>query len=96
MRLRVHEAIMNHSDVEQAILVFLRERFGVEPSSPDSDLIEGGILDSMMFVDLIVFIEERFDVTAELDDLEIENFSTVESMARFVTARSPKARSAAS
>jgi acyl carrier protein len=42
----------------------------------------------MMFVDLIVFIEERFGVVAGIDDLEIENFSSVARMARFVTERS--------
>jgi acyl carrier protein len=81
------EAIMSETDVEQALLAFLRERFGVEPPSADANLIEGGILDSMMFVDLIVFIEERFGVVAGLDDLEIENFSTVARMARFVIER---------
>jgi acyl carrier protein len=76
------------SETEQALLAFLRERFGVEPPSADVDLIEAGILDSMMFVDLIMFIEERFGVVAGLDDLEIENFSSVARMARFVTERS--------
>jgi acyl carrier protein len=75
------------SETEQALLAFLRERFGVEPASADVDLIKAGILDSMMFVDLIMFIEERFGVVAELDDLEIDNFATIASMARFVIAR---------
>jgi acyl carrier protein len=79
--------MISEADVEQTLLAFLRERFGVEPPSADTNLIEGGILDSMMFVDLIVFIEERFGVVAGLDDLEIDNFSTVARMARFVTER---------
>jgi acyl carrier protein len=48
----------------------------------------------MMFVDLIVLIEEQFGVVAELDDLEIENFATVERMAQFVVERRPKAQAA--
>jgi acyl carrier protein len=78
---------MDERDVEQAITAFLCERFGVEPPSTGASLIESGILDSMMFVDLIVFIEERFGVVAELDDLEIDHFATVAGMARFVIAR---------
>ena len=74
MRLQVYEASMTETDVEQAILAFLRERFGVELPSASANLIETGILDSMMFVDLIVLIEERFGVVAELDDLEIDEF----------------------
>ena len=94
MRLQVYEASMTETDVEQAILAFLRERFGVELPSASANLIETGILDSMMFVDLIVLIEERFGVVAELDDLEIENFATVARMAQFVVERSPKAQTA--
>jgi acyl carrier protein len=78
---------MDESDVEHAVTAFLCGRFGVEPPAADANLIESGVLDSMMFVDLIVFIEERFGVVAELDDLEIDNFATVASMARFVIAR---------
>jgi acyl carrier protein len=78
---------MDESDIQHAITAFLRERFGVELPEADANLIESGVIDSMMFVDLIVFIEERFGVVAELDDLEIDNFATVASMARFVIAR---------
>jgi acyl carrier protein len=86
--------MVSKTDIEQALLAFLREQFGVEPPSADANLIEGGILDSMMFVDLIVFIEERFGVVAELDDLEIENFATVAGMARFVIERGVRNRPA--
>jgi acyl carrier protein len=85
---------MNESEVGQAIATFLRERFGVEPGSPDANLIEDGILDSMMFVDLVMFIEERFGVVAAIEDLEIDNFATVAGMARFVIERGGRERSA--
>jgi methoxymalonate biosynthesis acyl carrier protein len=85
---------MDESEVGQAIMAFLRERFGVEPASPDANLIEDGILDSMMFVDLVMFIEERFGVVAALEDLEIDNFGTVAGMARFVADRGARERPA--
>ena len=85
---------MDETDVGHAITAFLRERFGAEPSSAEANLIDEGILDSMMFVDLVVFIEDRFGVVAELDDLEIDNFSTVAGMARFVTERGARNRPA--
>jgi acyl carrier protein len=85
---------MDESDVERAITAFLGERFGVAPPSADANLIESGVLDSMMFVDLVVFIEERFGVVAELDDLELDNFATVAGMARFVTERGARDRPA--
>jgi methoxymalonate biosynthesis acyl carrier protein len=87
---------MNATEVERAILDCLRQRLGVEVASSEVDLIEAGVLDSMMFVDLIMFIEDQFQVTAALEDLEIENFASVAKMAQFVVARSAAAeRSAA-
>lgn len=86
--------MLDETEVGGAIMAFLRERFGLEPASAEANLIEEGILDSMMFVDLVLFIEERFGVVAELEDLEIEHFATVARMARFVAARAAPERGA--
>jgi acyl carrier protein len=88
------EAMVDETEVSGAIMAFLRERFGLEPTAAEANLIEEGILDSMMFVDLVVFIEERYGVVAELDDLEIDNFATVARIARFVAERGARDRGA--
>jgi acyl carrier protein len=50
----------------------------------------------MMFVDPIMLIEEQFDVVAEPNDPEVENFATVARVTRFVVegalSRIPPAR----
>jgi methoxymalonate biosynthesis acyl carrier protein len=80
---------MHSEGIEQSIIGFLRDRFGVEVADPGTDLIESGILDSAMVVDLVLYLEERFGVTVALEDLEFENFATVESVAAFVAGRQP-------
>jgi acyl carrier protein len=75
--------------IEQSIIGFLRDRFGVEVADPGADLIESGILDSAMVVDLVLYLEEGFGVMVALEDLEFENFATVESIAGFVAGRQP-------
>ena len=80
---------MSETDIQQTIFQFFRDQFDVELPSASTDLIEAGILDSLMLVELVVYIENQFSVTTELDDLEMENFVTVDSMARFVAARQP-------
>jgi acyl carrier protein len=86
--------MLDETEVCDTIMAFLRERFGLEPASAKANLIEEGILDSMMFVDLVLFIEERFGVVAELEDLELEHFATVARIARFVAERSARDRGA--
>lgn len=80
---------MSDSSIQKALVQFFRDRFDVELPSTSIDLIEAGILDSLMLVEVVFYIEEQFSVTTELDDLEMENFVTVDDMARFVAARQP-------
>lgn len=79
------------SEIQQALTRFFSDQLNVELPSTSADLIEAGILDSLMLIEVVMFMETEFSVTAEFDDLEIENFVTVDSMARFVAARQPGA-----
>ena len=53
----------------------------------DTDLFETGVLDSLAFVELLLHLEREFGVTTSVDDLEVENFRSIDSIAEFVVAR---------
>jgi acyl carrier protein len=55
--------------------------------SAETDLFESGLLDSLGFVDLLVHLEREFGTTIALDDLEVENFRSIEQIAEFVRSR---------
>jgi acyl carrier protein len=67
---------------------FFSERLNVSVSSYDADLFETGILDSLTFVDLVLYLEQEFDVRVGGDELELENFRSVEKIAAFAAAHS--------
>lgn len=71
---------------EQIAEIFLRS-LNVEVPSSDTDLFESGLLDSLAFVELLLAIERDFRVTTSVEDLEVDNFRSVERIAEFVTAR---------
>jgi D-alanine--poly(phosphoribitol) ligase subunit 2 len=71
---------------EQISEIFLRS-LNVEVPSPDTELFESGLLDSLAFVELLLAIERDFGVTTAVDDLEVDNFRSVARIAEFVTAR---------
>ena len=75
------------SEIRQTLTQFISDQFDVELPSTGADLIEAGILDSFMLIEVVMFMETEFSVTIELDDLEMENFVSVDSMAHFVAAR---------
>jgi methoxymalonate biosynthesis acyl carrier protein len=57
--------------------------------SDDTDLIDGGLLDSLALVELLFAIEREFDIRIQLDELDIESFRTIESIQQFVQRSLP-------
>ena len=79
------------SNIQQVLTQFFCDQFNVEPPSTSTDLIEAGILDSLMLIEVVMFRETEVSLPAELDDLEIENFLSIDTMTRFVATRQPTA-----
>ncbi len=52
--------------------------------SPDEPLIENGVLTSLQTVELVTFLEERFDILVEDEEFDEENFGSVEAIAALV------------
>ncbi len=57
------------------------------PRFGDDELIpETGLLDSAAIMELIVWLETRFDVEIDQGDLTIENFGSVNAMVDYLAA----------
>ncbi|HEX8393340.1 MAG TPA: acyl carrier protein [Longimicrobium sp.] len=48
------------------------------------DFFAGGYVNSMFAMQLVQFIESTFGVTCESDDLDIDNFRSVDALTAFV------------
>jgi acyl carrier protein len=77
---------MADTTLHDQITSILREALQVEVPSVDTDLIAIGVLDSLAIVTIIGEIEERLCVELPLDELDVDSFRTVASMADFVDA----------
>ncbi len=55
----------------------------------DSDLVGEGILDSTAFMQLVLWIEDQFGHSVDVDDMTPENFGTVRNMAEYVRRKAP-------
>ncbi len=65
----------------------IRDKLLVKVNSPDDDLLSSGVLDSLTLVQLLVDLEQHFGVTIPLEELEIDDFRSVTSIARMVHSR---------
>jgi acyl carrier protein len=55
--------------------------------APDTDIIGQGLVDSLGIFKLIAFVEEKFKVTIEPDEVLLENFQTLQSLRNLIVAK---------
>jgi acyl carrier protein len=60
---------------------------GSREVSEDEQLIEKGVLTSLQTVELVMFMEDRFDIVVEDEELNEETFASVRTIADLVTSK---------
>jgi acyl carrier protein len=81
---------MNPLEIVKAYIVenFL---FGDERRiGPDTDFLENGILDSTGVLELVGFLEEKFGIRVEDDEVVPDNLNSLEKIARFISKKTGK------
>lgn len=53
----------------------------------DFELIEQGVIDSMGILRVVTFLEEKFAIVMEPEDMTLENFATIDAITNFVTRK---------
>jgi methoxymalonate biosynthesis acyl carrier protein len=53
----------------------------------DEPIIENGVLTSLQTVELVMFLEDRFGIMVEDEELDEENFGSVNAIARLVAGK---------
>lgn len=69
--------------VEKELTAFLNERTGAEPDL-DQDLFATGTISSMFAMELVIFLEDTYDVEIVGPDLSRDNFASICAMAALV------------
>ncbi|MET7637288.1 acyl carrier protein [Streptomyces sp. NPDC005438] len=52
--------------------------------APDDDYFELGLANSLFALELVAFVEERFQIAVEVEDLDLDSFRTAARITRFV------------
>ena len=74
-------------EIVQGQLLKAFSEMHVEALSAETDLFESGILDSQRLVDLLLYIEQKFDTRFDAGDFEIETFRCVQKIAALILQR---------
>jgi D-alanine--poly(phosphoribitol) ligase subunit 2 len=73
------------ADLERRIRALFLQALNIGIDSVDADLVETGLLDSLILVELLLYLEETFDIDVVVAELDIDDFRTVRNIGRFVS-----------
>lgn len=63
----------------------LSDQLHVLVDSPDADLLETGLVDSIGLVELIVQLEDRFGMALPIESLELDDLRSINTIADLIT-----------
>lgn len=80
----VDSGTSRRQELIREIQAFLLVKLCIQVESPEMDLLETGLLDSVAQVNLILYIEEHFRLHLPVENLEIDSFRSVASIAALI------------
>jgi len=74
------------TDIEQEIRAFVAQNFlmGSSEALNDDAPLLGNVIDSTGVIELIVFVQERFVISVEDEEVMTDNFGSVKNVVAFI------------
>ena len=70
--------------IKETVKRFILSSINFTHLDDDDNLFESGIVNSLFAIQLMTFIEKTFSIEVEMDDMDIENFKSLNATAAFV------------
>ena len=70
--------------IKETVKRFILNSINITHLDDDDNLFESGIVNSLFAVQLMTFIEKTFSIEVGMNDLDIENFKSLNATAVFV------------
>jgi acyl carrier protein len=70
--------------VKETVRGFILRSITIRKLDDDDNLFESGIVNSLFAVQLMTFIEKTFAIEVGMDDLDIDNFKSLNAATAFV------------
>ena len=73
--------------IKETVKRFILSSINITHLDDDDNLFESGIVNSLFAVQLMTFIEKTFAIEVGMDDLDIENFKSLNATTAFVVKK---------
>ena len=74
----------SENGIKESVKRFISSSINNTQFDDDDNLFESGIINSLFAVQLMTFIEKAFAIEVVMDDLDIENFKSLNATTAFV------------
>jgi acyl carrier protein len=74
-------------ETQEKIKTFLSRFFKNHDLKPDEDIFALGFVNSLLAMQLVAFVEKEFGVAVGDEDLDLDNFRTINSIAALVAKK---------
>ena len=78
--------------IRETVKRFILSSISIAKLDDDDNLFEAGIVNSLFAVQLMTFIEKTFAIEVGMDDLDIENFKSLNATTAFVLQKNGRGR----
>ncbi|HEX6751946.1 MAG TPA: acyl carrier protein [Longimicrobium sp.] len=75
---------MNDEQIRQRLREFVSRFFRGHDLQDGEDIFATGYVNSMFAMQLVQFVEGEFGVTVESEDLDLDNFRSIDALSAFV------------
>jgi acyl carrier protein len=80
---------MQTTEIEQEVRSFLTEKFlfGRDETLNEDMPLLGNVIDSQGVIELVQFVQDRFNIAVEDEEVTMDNFATVKSVVGFIEGK---------
>ena len=77
---------MQTTDIEQEVRTFIADTFllGNSAALDDDAPLQGNVIDSTGVIELIMFVQNRFGISVEDEEVMTDNFASVKNVVAFI------------
>lgn len=87
--------VTEEAKVKETVRAFISSSINIADVNDDENLFESGLVNSLFAVQLMTFIERTFAIEVGSEDLDIENFKSLNAMSAFVLQKNGQPNAAA-
>lgn len=78
---------MTHEETRDRVRAFLAPQLAGQPLADSDDIFALGYVNSLFAMQLALFLEQEFGLSLGPEDMDFDNFRTVDGLVRLVTAK---------